>query len=253
MRYGRAAVFLDRDGVLIEDTGHPHDPEAMVLLPGVVEALHLLQEDGYRLVVVTNQAGVAKGIFSIETCLAMHARLVELLTAESIELDALYFCPHHVNATVPEFRGACSCRKPNAGMLYAATRWLDLDPTQCWIVGDKETDIAAGKAIGCRAVLVGPRISTTAAEHQCDNLLEAAAWITVDGYQGLGLAKSVLQRCREEIQGELVPGLVMNTDDISGVLEAWQSRGGPQENLLEAIQDAIKTLDIHRREARVRT
>ena len=152
---GSCAVFLDRDGVLIEDTGYPDDPETIHLLPGVGEALRRLRSAGWRLVVVSNQSGVARGRFSLARLEEIHLRLVALLEAEGVALDGLYFCPHHPEGPVPEFKRACDHRKPEPGMLLSAARDLGLDLGQSWMIGDKETDLEAGRRAGCRALLVG--------------------------------------------------------------------------------------------------
>ena len=152
---GSRAVFLDRDGVLIEDTGYPDDPEALRLLPGVGEALRRLRSAGWRLVVVSNQSGVARGKFSLERLEEIHRRLIALLEAEGVALDGLYFCPHHPEGPVPEFKRACDHRKPEPGMILSAARDLGLEPAQCWMIGDKDSDVEAGRRAGCRSLLIG--------------------------------------------------------------------------------------------------
>jgi len=151
------AVFLDRDGVLIPDTGYPDDPAAISLLPGVAEGLRLLRDRGWRLVVVSNQSGVARGKFTLERLGQIHDRLRGLLAAEGVWLDALYFCPHHAQAGRPPFNVACDHRKPSPGMLTSAAKRLGLRLPECWIVGDQPSDVAAAHAAGCRALLVGER------------------------------------------------------------------------------------------------
>lgn len=171
------AVFLDRDGVLIEDTGYPDDPASISLLPSVGEGLRALLAAGWRLVVVSNQAGVARGKFSLATLEAMHERLVVLLEAEGVSLDALYFCPHHAEHGSPPFNIDCDHRKPAPGMLRSAADELDLDLRSCWMIGDRESDIEAGRAAGCRTILIGA--PPTRAELVAQDLAEAARKITV--------------------------------------------------------------------------
>jgi D-glycero-D-manno-heptose 1,7-bisphosphate phosphatase len=172
---GSRAVFLDRDGVLIEDTGYLADPEGVTLLPGVGEALRAFRERGWRLVVVTNQSGVARGLFTLERLEEIHVRLVRLLAAEGVRLDALYFCPHHADGSRAPFNVPCEHRKPGPGMLRAAAARLGLSLPACWMVGDKESDVRAGYAAGCRAVRIGD--GETAAELQARDLREAARLI----------------------------------------------------------------------------
>jgi D-glycero-D-manno-heptose 1,7-bisphosphate phosphatase len=156
IRAGRdRGVFLDRDGVLIEDTGYPDDPDAIRLLPGVGEALRSLRESGWRLVVVSNQSGIARGIVTLKRLDEIHDRLRVLLRVEGVALDALYYCPHHPTAGRPPFDVDCDHRKPNPGMLLSAAAALGLRLECCWMVGDKESDMEAALAAGCQGVLVG--------------------------------------------------------------------------------------------------
>jgi histidinol-phosphate phosphatase family protein len=178
------AVFLDRDGVLIEDTGYPDDPDTIRLLPGVPEGLRLLRRCGWRLIVVTNQSGVARGRFDLARLDAVHDRLRALLAAEGTALDALYYCPHHPECGLPPFDVPCDCRKPAPGMLLAAARELSLRLPECWLVGDRESDVRAARAAGCRAVLLGAEgasAAETVAEATAPDLAEAARIITARG------------------------------------------------------------------------
>jgi len=171
-------VFLDRDGVLIEDTGYPDDPDTIALLPGVGEGLRTLQSAGWRLVVVSNQSGVARGMFTVERLHAIHLRLRELLAQEGVVLDALYFCPHHPQGIAEPFVADCDHRKPQPGMLRSAAAELGLDLTACWLIGDRESDVQAAHRAGCRAVLLGAGASV--AELKCATLVEAAEAISLE-------------------------------------------------------------------------
>jgi D-glycero-D-manno-heptose 1,7-bisphosphate phosphatase len=144
----RPAVFLDRDGTLIEDVGYPRDPEAVRLLEGAPEALAALRRAGFALVVVSNQSGIGRGLVSQEEADAVHARFVAELRARGVELDDVRYCPH-----APE--DACACRKPAAGLLLDSARELGLDLDRSFMVGDKPTDVEAGRTAGCRTVLYG--------------------------------------------------------------------------------------------------
>ncbi|MGH2710213.1 MAG: D-glycero-alpha-D-manno-heptose-1,7-bisphosphate 7-phosphatase [Actinomycetota bacterium] len=145
----RAAVFLDRDGTVIDEVGHLGEPERVVVLPGVPDALRRLADAGYALVMVTNQAGVARGYFTEADVEAVNAHTAELLLAEGVKLDGWYHCPHH-----PDFTGPCACRKPAPGMLRTAARDLELDLESSWMVGDHPSDAAAGRAAGAKPVMV---------------------------------------------------------------------------------------------------
>jgi D-glycero-D-manno-heptose 1,7-bisphosphate phosphatase len=176
-RPGRSprAVFLDRDGVLIEDTGYPSDSDVITLLPGVGRALRALRDAGWRLVIVSNQSAVARGKLTLATLAAVHERLLALLSAEGVAPDAVYFCPHHAEGSVPPFNVACDHRKPAPGMLLSAARRLRLDLGACWLIGDQERDVDAAHAAGCRAVRIGSGL--TAAEATAADLPAAAAVI----------------------------------------------------------------------------
>lgn len=182
IRRGGKAVFLDRDGVLIEDTGYPDDPAAIRVLPGVPEALRRLRAAGWRLVVVSNQSGIARGKFDLPRLHTLHAELLRRLSAEGAELDALYFCPHHPEGRIPEFAARCDHRKPAPGMLQTAALELAVDLGASWMVGDKESDVEAAHRAGCRAVRIGS--GPTNAESRARDLPEAAEWIMNEGSVG---------------------------------------------------------------------
>jgi D-glycero-D-manno-heptose 1,7-bisphosphate phosphatase len=137
------AVFLDRDGVLIADKGHVSRPEDVEILRGVPEALLKLQAAGWRLIVVTNQSGIGRGLFSREDYERVTDRMCELL---QVELDGVFMCPH-----TPEYH--CDCRKPNPGLLLRAAQELGIDLRKSVMVGDRLTDVEAGTAAGCRLIL----------------------------------------------------------------------------------------------------
>jgi D,D-heptose 1,7-bisphosphate phosphatase len=139
------AVFLDRDGTLIVDTGFPSRPEEVRILPGVPEALSALGDAGYRLVVVTNQSGIGRGLLTEEDYRRVHREVERRL---DIRFDGVYHCPHR-----PEAK--CSCRKPAPGMLLRAAEEHSIDLASSWAVGDRERDVRAGLAAGCGAVLLG--------------------------------------------------------------------------------------------------
>jgi D-glycero-D-manno-heptose 1,7-bisphosphate phosphatase len=149
----RPAVFLDRDGTLVEEVPYLHDPGRVVLLGGVA-ALGRLAEAGYALVVVTNQAGVARGLYDEAAVDAVHRRLAELLAGAGVRLDAVLHCPHHPDGTVPGYAGACRCRKPGPGMLEAAAERLGLDLGASWLVGNHPADVGAALAAGVRPLFV---------------------------------------------------------------------------------------------------
>jgi D-glycero-D-manno-heptose 1,7-bisphosphate phosphatase len=150
----RPAVFLDRDGTLVEEVPYLHDPDQVALLPGVAQGLARLARAGYALVVVTNQAGVARGLYDEAAVQAVHHRLAELLDGAGVRLDAVLYCPHHPEGTVPGYAGACRSRKPGPGMLEAAARRLDLDLAGSLLIGNHPTDVGAAAAAGVRPLFV---------------------------------------------------------------------------------------------------
>ncbi|MDR2725027.1 MAG: HAD family hydrolase [Candidatus Adiutrix sp.] len=147
---GHPAVFLDRDGTLNRDKGYGHLWADWEWLPGAPEALARLKEAGFKLVVVTNQAGVAKGYYTEDAVRELHRRAnLDLAGRVPAALDAFYHCPHH-----PRYSGPCSCRKPAPGLIERAAAEHSLDLARSFMVGDKLSDTAAGRAAGCRSILV---------------------------------------------------------------------------------------------------
>ncbi len=155
-----AGVFLDRDNTLIVNDGDLGDPDAVVLLPGAAQAVRTLREAGFTLVVVTNQGGVARGKYTEADVEAVHRRCEELLARESEWtgpgplVSRWMYCPFHPEATVEKYRREHSWRKPAPGMLTAAATECGIDLSQSWMVGDQERDVAAGRAAGCKTLLV---------------------------------------------------------------------------------------------------
>ncbi|OWK40830.1 D-glycero-alpha-D-manno-heptose-1,7-bisphosphate 7-phosphatase [Fimbriiglobus ruber] len=148
------AVFLDRDGTIIEDVNYLARPEQVRLIPGAADAVRRLNARGVPVVVVTNQAGVARGMFPEERVGEVHAHLSKLLAEHGAMINGYYYCPHHATEGVGAYRIECACRKPAPGMLLAAARDLNIDLTRAWMVGDKVDDARAGAAAGCRTILV---------------------------------------------------------------------------------------------------
>jgi len=145
----RAAVFLDRDGVLIEDVGYPHRDEDLKLIPGAVEAVRRWNAAGLATVVVTNQSGVARGLFSLERMEAFNALMVARLADEGARIDAVYACPFHAEAVDARFRHPDHPdRKPNPGMILRAARDLGLDLSRSFLIGDKTSDLEAARRAG---------------------------------------------------------------------------------------------------------
>ena len=174
------AVFLDRDGVLNHDRGHVSRPEDFTWLPGVMHALRALRHAGWKLVVVTNQSGIARGLHGPGEYENLTAWMRADLAQHGIALDGVYHCPHLPDAPLAAWRRQCDCRKPAPGMLRRAARDLGLDLGACVMVGDKPSDVVAGRAAGVAACV---RIAAIAndveapADATCASLAQAVRWL----------------------------------------------------------------------------
>jgi D-glycero-D-manno-heptose 1,7-bisphosphate phosphatase len=167
----RRAVFLDRDGTLVRDTGYLKDADELELLPGTAAALRALREDNFELYVATNQSGVGRGLYDETDVEAVNLRLTELLAERGVHVDGVYVCPHEPDA-------GCECRKPRPGLLLQAGRDHCIDFDQSVMVGNRQSDVEAGHAAGCRSVLLSditPPGST--ADAVVPDLLAASHWI----------------------------------------------------------------------------
>lgn len=148
------AIFLDKDGTLINDVPYNTDPQRMVLSRDAGEGLRLFAELGYQLIVVSNQSGIAKGYFHEDAMQIVERRLAGLFKKEQVSLLAFYYCPHHPHGTVSEYAIVCACRKPLPGMLMQAAQQHDIDLNASWMIGDILDDIEAGNRAGCRTILL---------------------------------------------------------------------------------------------------
>ncbi len=182
----RSAVFLDRDGTLLEEAGYLDRLERLVFFPYAIDAVRLLNRAGFPVVVVTNQAGIARGIFQESFVAAAHQHISDRLAAAGARVDAFYYCPHHPEAVVEEFRQACDCRKPQPGMLTRAAADLDLALDRSFVVGDRWHDLEAGQRVGARTLLVRTGYGRTEeaapkthvqASAIVDNVIDAVSWI----------------------------------------------------------------------------
>jgi D-glycero-D-manno-heptose 1,7-bisphosphate phosphatase len=180
------AVFLDRDGTLIEEVGYLDRPERVELYPYSADAIRALNRAGVRLVLVTNQSGVARGFFTESVVRTVHAHIETLLRDAGAHLDAYYYCPHHPDGKVAEYARVCDCRKPGRGLVDRAVAELGIDPAQSFTVGDRWLDVALARRIGARGILVRTGYGLTEetrpvdglkADAVVDNLIAAASWI----------------------------------------------------------------------------
>jgi D-glycero-D-manno-heptose 1,7-bisphosphate phosphatase len=148
------AVFLDRDGTINEDTGYVAHPSELAIYPWTAEALRLINQSGMKAIVVTNQSGVARGIYSEATLKQIHKRLEDEVRREGARIDAIYYCPHHPRHGSARYRLACECRKPQPGLLRKAAAEHCLDLSHSFVIGDKASDINLAASVGARGVLV---------------------------------------------------------------------------------------------------
>jgi D-glycero-D-manno-heptose 1,7-bisphosphate phosphatase len=183
---GTPAVFFDRDGTLIEEVGYLDRVERVALFPWTIDAIRVLRRAGYRIVVVTNQAGVARGYFDEAHVADVHRHLADRFAAAGAPVDAFHYCPHHPEATLEAYRTICDCRKPAPGLLRRAAAELGLDLSQSFMVGDRWLDVQAGQQAGARGILVRTGYGAHEWRHPgdgitavaiVDHVFAAASWI----------------------------------------------------------------------------
>ena len=148
------AIFLDRDGTLNEEDGYISSPERFRLYSFAAEAVRLINQSGWKAIVLTNQSGVARGYFTETTLIEIHERMEESLRLQGARIDAIYYCAHHPDYGSPPYRLDCDCRKPKPGLAERAARDFNLDLNRCYAIGDRFRDIESGHAVGARGVMV---------------------------------------------------------------------------------------------------
>jgi D-glycero-D-manno-heptose 1,7-bisphosphate phosphatase len=181
-----SAVFLDRDGTLIEEVGYLDRPERVELYPWSVDAIRALNRAGIRVVLVSNQSGVARGFFTEDVVRQVHDRVARMLERGGAVIDAYYYCPHHPDGNVPAYARACDCRKPGRALVDRAVREFGVNPARSFTVGDRWLDVALARTIGAQSVLVRTGYGAIeenrppdglSADAVVNNLIEAAGWI----------------------------------------------------------------------------
>ncbi|HEX8183177.1 MAG TPA: D-glycero-beta-D-manno-heptose 1,7-bisphosphate 7-phosphatase [Blastocatellia bacterium] len=183
----RAAIFIDRDGTINKDTGYVSRPDELIIYPYAAEAVRLVNESGLKAIVITNQSGVARGLYTEETLAAIHDRMTRELAREGARIDAIYYCPHHPEIGDEPYRRACECRKPGPGMLRQAAREHGIDLARSYVIGDKASDMNLATGAGAQGVMVltgyGRETIANRERWYCepviiaDNLLEAVKLI----------------------------------------------------------------------------
>ena len=189
LKSDRKAVFLDRDGTIIKQVELMHSVDELRLLPGAALAINALNQLGFLVVIVTNQPVVARGIIAPKEVDNIHAVLISRLNGKGAKIDAVYFCPHHPEATMPKFRLRCRCRKPEPGMILKGLKKLNINPKKSFMIGDALIDVVAGKKAGLKTILVktGPgharldeKYKNTKPDFIVKNLTQAVKIITAN-------------------------------------------------------------------------
>ena len=170
------AIFLDRDGTIIEDIGYINSPQQIKFIPGAIEAIKTFNEAGFIVVVITNQAGVARGLVTEDMLQTIDKTMHKWLLHGGAHLDGIYYCPHHPEHGVYPYKQQCECRKPHPGLIKKAQKDFNIDLAQSYMIGDKATDIEAGKKAGTKTVFV---LSGRGKEERA-NLKEPPDHISVD-------------------------------------------------------------------------
>jgi D-glycero-D-manno-heptose 1,7-bisphosphate phosphatase len=191
----RPAVFIDRDGTISEEVGYVNHPSRFRVFPYSSEAIRLLNEAGWLAIVITNQAGVARGYFAENVIHKIHDQLARDLEIGSAKLDAIYYCAHHPSVGEPPYRLDCDCRKPKTGLIQQAAKDFEIDMASSWVAGDRYSDIELARNAGLRSAFVLSGYGRGEWEYQsqawahrpdlvCENLLEAVKSIVNNGSQG---------------------------------------------------------------------
>jgi D-glycero-D-manno-heptose 1,7-bisphosphate phosphatase len=180
------AVFLDRDGTIIEEVGYLDRPERVEFFPWTIDAIRVLNRAGLAVVLVSNQSGIARGFFTESVVDDIHRRMSEMLVAGGAHIDAYYYCPHHPDGKVAGLAKVCECRKPARGLVDRAVAEFGVDPGRSYVVGDRWVDVGLARTVGAKGVLVrtgyGDREERKppkdmAADAIVDNLIAASSWI----------------------------------------------------------------------------
>lgn len=176
---GNKAVFIDRDGTINANVEYLDNPDNLQIYPRVAEGIKLLKKNGYKIIIVTNQSGIARGYFTEDTLEKIHQRMKNELSEKGASVDAIYYCPHHPD-------DLCDCRKPNTGLLDKAIKDFEIDISTSFIIGDRMLDVEAGKKIGLKTVLVPEKKEQVAKEmkesrvkpdYLCDDFFTGVKWV----------------------------------------------------------------------------
>jgi D-glycero-D-manno-heptose 1,7-bisphosphate phosphatase len=245
-------VFLDRDNTLIANDGDLGDPSKVRLMPGVAEGLKRLKDAGYRLVIVTNQGGVARGRYGEADVDRVHARIAQLVDEESGGkriLDRFYYCPFHPEGTHPEYRREHPWRKPRPGMLLQAAADLALDLDRGWMVGDQARDILAGRAAGVRTILLGEDETTIQASNpdfvvrEFVDVVDTVLWHRMNDAADVTGRSAERAKHRAALEVEMKPPTVAQASTITAVREPKRKSNGKRRRERNAAREAREAQD----------
>jgi D-glycero-D-manno-heptose 1,7-bisphosphate phosphatase len=183
----RTGIFLDRDGTINEESDYLSSPLDLHLIPGAAEAIREANESGFKVVIITNQSGIARGILTEERLSEIHSALVSTLAAEHATIDGIFYCPHHPDFGEPPYRAACDCRKPGTGMIDAAVKRFGIDIGKSFVIGDRMIDVQTGNNSGATSILVLTgygrqelelcRLNSVPIGHVAEDLLDAIHYV----------------------------------------------------------------------------
>jgi len=229
------AIFLDRDDTLIEDPGYINSPEQVKLLDGVAEALIELKALGYKLVVVTNQSAVARGIITEKVLGEIHNRLEQLLAEKKAFLDGIYYCPYHPDGAVKKYRKESEFRKPNPGMLLKAAEEMDIDLGQSWCVGNSISDMEAGLRAGCKTIL----IDLPSHQQQLEPGQPRPDYKAVNIKEVVNIIKKH-HRSSAEVEVQAQPAPMVQTEPVRQATEQIPEAVEPASQAAEQIPEAVE-------------
>jgi len=227
------AIFIDKDGTLVKDIPYNVDPDLITLENGVIRGLKQLQQNGFKLIVISNQAGVAYGFFKEEALSAVKSKIEELLAAANIRLDGFYYCPNHPEGIIQQYKLDCEMRKPAPGMLLKAAAELEIDLTESWMIGDILHDVEAGKRAGCKTILIDngnetewkwnqhnqPYYTTSSIDEAAEFILQKKARLNFSGVDDWSHCKNIL--C---IRADNMGDLLMSSPAIRALKETFNAR-----------------------------
>jgi D-glycero-D-manno-heptose 1,7-bisphosphate phosphatase len=244
----QAAIFLDRDNTMINDPGYLADPNQVELLNAVPDAIRRFNGSGYKVVVVTNQSGVARGLLTEAQLEDIHAQLELLLEESQARLDAVYYCPYldGDDAIIPKYRRKSHLRKPEPGMLHLAAKEHDLDLEYSWMIGDSSIDVEAGRAAGCRTILVDPggAAEGIVADYIVNDLGQAAQLIIDGDSEGLATSSNGVELTYPE--PDLIPATAHKESEPAASSE--QTPTEARDSVLETLQDIRQLLQRQQRD-----